>query len=278
MIDAHIHFWDPTRDDDILIVRRQPVLARRYMPEELLPELAAAGVTGAVAIQSAPNPSETAHLIETSASVDAVRAVVGWVDLAAADVGAQLDALRARPKLVGVRAMLNRAPTVDWLGMPAVRPGLEAIAARGMTLDLIAGLAHVPTILDIAKAVPSLRFVVDHGATPPTGRPEFAAWRESVARLAGETSARTKFSGFAEEAPADWTAAMLEPAFAHVLASFGPERIMWASNWPVIDLRGGYARWVAASLSLLDRANLAPSARTAILETNATAFYRVNRG
>jgi L-fuconolactonase len=277
MIDAHVHFWNPARNDDILIVRRQPVLARRYMPEELLPELAAAGVTGAVAIQSAPNPDETAHLIDTSAAVAVVRAVVGWVDLTAPDAGARLDALRTRPKLVGVRAMLNRAPTVDWLALPSVRAGLVALAERDLTLDLIAGPAQIPAILQVAKALPNLRFVVDHGATPPTGRPEFGAWRESVARLAGETSARTKFSGLAEEAPEDWKAETLAPAFEHLLACFGTERIMWASNWPVIDLRGGYARWVAASMRLLDRADLTPAARAAILETNASEFYRAPR-
>jgi L-fuconolactonase len=274
MIDAHIHFWDPAREDDILIVRRQPVLARRYMPEQLLPELAAAGVTGAVAIQSAPNPDETAHLIATCAPLDKVIAVVGWADLTAPDVAARLDALRAHPKLAGVRAMLNRAPSVDWLRSPAVRPGLEAIAARGMTLDLIAGPAHIPAILEVATALPQLRFVVDHGATPPIGKPDFAAWRAAVARLAAETTARTKFSGFAEEAPPDWTAETLVPAFERVLACFGASRILWSSNWPVIDLRGGYQRWVAASRTLLDGAGLAPEAKAAILGANAAAFYR----
>lgn len=274
MIDAHVHFWDPARNDDILIVRREPALARRYMPADLLPRLAESGVTGVVAIQSAPNPDETAHLIETSAGVDAVRAVVGWVDLTAPDIGARLDALRANPKLVGVRAMLNRAPSFDWLASADVRPGLAAIADRGMTLDLIAGPAHIPAIVEIARAIPGLRFVVDHGATPPTGRPEFPAWREAVARLAGETGALTKFSGFAEEAPPDWTAETLAPAFDHVRARFGAGRIMWASNWPVIDLRGGYRRWVAASRALLDKAGLAPDARAAILGANAAAFYR----
>lgn len=273
MMDAHIHFWNPDRDDDILIVRRQPVLKRRYMPEQLLPELAAAGVTGAVAIQSAPNPDETAHLIETSASVDAIRAVVGWVDLTAPDVGARLDALRRRPKFAGVRAMLNRAPSVDWLASAEVRPGLAAVAARGLTLDLIAGPAHIPAILEVARALPQLRFVVDHGATPPIGRPEFGAWRSAIARLAAETGACTKFSGLAEEAPAEWDTAMLAPAFEHLLACFGAARILWASNWPVIDLRGGYARWAAASRDLLDRSGLDPAARTAIVEANARAFY-----
>jgi L-fuconolactonase len=274
MIDAHFHFWNPSRNDDILIVRRKPELAGRYMPEQLLPELAAAGVTGAVAIQSAPNPDETAHLISTCAPLEAIRAVVGWVDLTAPDAAAQLDTLRTRPKVTGVRAMLNRAPSADWLRTAEVRPGLEAVAARGMTLDLIAGPANIPAILDVANAIPSLRFVVDHGATPPIGRPEFPAWREAVARLAAQTAAHTKFSGFAEEAPADWTAKTLEPAFAHLLACFGPHRIMWSSNWPVIDLRGGYQRWVAASRTLLDGAGLAPETKAAILGANALAFYR----
>jgi L-fuconolactonase len=274
MIDAHIHFWDPTRRDDILIVQREPSLDKRALPDDLLPLLAAAGVREVVAIQSAPNTSETEHLLAVSAPVAAVRAVVGWVDLAAPDCGARLVELARRPKLAGVRAMLNRAPGVGWLASPAVRPGLVALAASGLSLDLITRTEHVPEILEVAAAVPELTLIIDHGASAPTGQASYAAWMAAVAELGNRTHAFTKFSGLAEEVSAGWTAKTLEPAFRHLLSCFGPDRIMWASNWPVIDLRGGYARWVEASRELLDRAGLSASARNAIEVGTACRAYR----
>jgi L-fuconolactonase len=274
MIDGHIHFWEPARKDDILIVRREPSLDKRAMPEELAPLLAQAGVEAAVAIQSAPNGSETDHLIAVSEKVAAVRGVVGWVDLTAPDCAAQLAALARRPKVVGVRAMLNRADGPGWIASARVRPGLAALAASGLSLDLITRTEHVPAVLEAAEAVPDLQLIVDHGASPPSGRDGFDAWKDAASRLAARTNAVTKFSGLAEEAPLDWTVATLEPAFRHLLACFGPQRIMWASNWPVIDLRGGYMRWVAASRELLDRAALPAADRLAIEEGTARRAYR----
>ncbi len=276
MIDAHVHFWDPARKDDILIVRREPSLDKRAMPGDLLPLLAQAGVHEVVAIQSAPDMSETAHLLDVSAPVDAVRAVVGWVDLEAPDCAARLAELARQPKLAGVRAMLNRADGIGWLASPAVRPGLAALAASGLSLDLITRTEHVPAVLDVAAAFPDLKLIIDHGASAPTGREGYADWMVAVAELGSRTRAFTKFSGLAEEASAGWTAKALEPAFRHLLSCFGAERIMWASNWPVIDLRGGYARWVEASREMLDRANLSMGARSAIEEGTARRAYRIS--
>lgn len=277
VIDAHIHFWDMARQDDILIVRREPSLARQAMPPDVLPLMAQAGVTAAVAVQSAPNPGESDHLIEVSASIVEVRGVVGWVDLAAADVGERIRALAARPKVVGVRAMLNRVDAIGWLADARVRPGLEALAHTGLSLDVIARAKHIPEIAAVASALPDLSIVVDHGATPPLRRDDRQEWLDAVARIGAIGSISTKLSGVAEEAPEAWTPEMLEPTVRHLLACFGASRIMWASNWPVINLRGGYARWVAASRSLLDRAGLSSSERDAVEGANARRIYRLDR-
>lgn len=274
MIDAHVHFWDPAREDDILILRREPSLARRSMPDDLLPAMAAAGVTGAVAIQSAPDPGETDHLLAVCGPVPEVRAVVGWIDLAAPDAGRAIEALSRRPKVTGVRAMLNRIDDPDWLSSGRVRPGLTALAQAGLTLDLIARADHVKSIIAVANALPQLDIVVDHGATAPIRQGDVGAWSDAVARLGAETRACTKFSGLAEEAAPDWSVDQLEPAFRRLLASFGAGRIMWASNWPVIDLRGGYARWASASRELLDRAGLSRDERQLIEDGTARRFYR----
>lgn len=275
MIDAHIHFWDMARDDDILIVRREPSLRRQAMPPELLPLMAQAGVRGAVAVQSAPNPGESGHLIGVSARLAEVRGVVGWVDLTAPDVRDRARTLAARPKVVGVRAMLNRVEPVGWLAEDRVRPGLEALAEAGLSLDVIARAEHVPAVAAVAEALPGLAIVVDHGATAPLRRNDRRDWLTAIARIGAIGSIATKFSGLAEEAPENWTPETLEPAFRHLLTCFGPRRIMWASNWPVIDLRGGYARWLAASRTLLDRAGLSASEREAIEDANARRIYRL---
>lgn len=275
VIDAHIHFWDMRRRDDILIVRREPSLARQSMPDDLLPLMEPAGVTGAVAIQSAPNSDETDHLIEVSARTRKVLGVVGWVDLAADDIRARIRALAARPKVIGARAMLNRVDPPGWLAERGVRPGLKALAEFGLSLDVIARTEHAPAIAAVAAAVPELAIVVDHGASAPLRRPDRADWIAAIRQLADLPSVSTKFSGLAEEAAEDWTTDTIAPAFAHLLACFGPGRIMWASNWPVVDLRGGYARWVSASRQLLDAAALSAPARAAIEDGNARRIYRL---
>ncbi len=276
MIDAHIHFWDPTRRDDILIVQREPSLNIRAMPEELSPLLAAAGVDAAIAIQSAPNGDETDHLIETSAKMPAIKGVVGWVDLTTPDVAARLAALAQRPKVKGVRAMLNRVDGADWLTRAAVQTGVAAVRDAGLSLDLITRTEHIPAVAKTAAAFPDLTIIVDHGASPPSGKPGFAAWQAGIEMLGAHKRVFTKFSGLAEEAAPDWRAATLEPALRHLLKCFGPDRLMWASNWPVIDLRGGYARWVAESRTLLDNAGLSAAGRRAIEETTARTAYRID--
>lgn len=275
MIDAHIHFWDMRRQDDILVVRREPTLARQAMPEDLRPLMTDAGVTGAVAIQSAPNFSETDHLIEVSARTAEVLGVVGWVDLAARDVREHIRALAALPKVVGVRAMLNRVEPVGWLAEDRIRPGLAALVEAGLSLDVIARAEHAPEIAKVAAALPDLRIIVDHGASAPLRRPDRQEWVGAIERIAAFPSISTKFSGLAEEAPENWVPEMLEPAFQHLLACFGPARIMWASNWPVINLRGGYARWASASRALLDRAALSRPDRQAIEDGNVRRIYRI---
>lgn len=275
MIDAHVHFWDMSRKDDILIVRREPSLARQAMPDDLRPLITSAGVTGAVAIQSAPDASETDHLIDVSASMAEVRGVVGWVDLAAHDVHKRIRKLATRPKIVGVRAMLNRVDPVDWLANDRLRPGLAALVEAGLSLDVIARAEHAPAISVVAESLPELRIIIDHGASAPLRRSDRQDWIDAIDRLAAFPSISTKFSGLAEEAPENWTPETLEPAFRHLLASFGPARIMWASNWPVINLRGGYAAWVSASRTLLDRADLARPERLAIEGGNARRIYRI---
>ncbi|NDH54785.1 MAG: amidohydrolase, partial [Betaproteobacteria bacterium] len=137
IIDSHVHFWDPARGDDILIVRRERPLQYRFYPEDLRPQLDAVGVDRCIVIQSAPHGDETRHLLDLTRDLAWVHGVVGWVDLESEDVADVLAGLRAAGPLVGVRVMLHRLDDASWITRPAVDRGLRALQKAGLSLDLI---------------------------------------------------------------------------------------------------------------------------------------------
>lgn len=276
IIDAHVHFWDPARGDDILIVRRENAMRRRFYPDDLRPQLEAAGVDRCVVIQSAPQVAETRHLLDLVRGLAWVHGVVGWVDLEQEDVADALAALRAAGPLVGVRVMLHRIDDAQWINRPAVARGLRALAAAGMSLDLITEPRHLVAVREALCAAPELRAIVNHGATPPIAAGAFEPWATALTRLARDTGAWCKFSGLREVAGMDPSDDRVLPYAGHMLAAFGPQRLLYASNWPVCDLAGGHAAWWASAHAILDRLGGAGADRDAIFGGNAERAYRTN--
>ncbi|MBL8701328.1 MAG: amidohydrolase family protein [Alphaproteobacteria bacterium] len=270
MIDAHVHFWRPARGDDILILRREARLRRDYLPDDLAPLLATAGVSRAVVIQSAPSIDETRFQLALTRDLPWIAGVVGWVDLEHPDAGRDLDELQRDARFRGVRVMLHRLDDPAWIERPAALAGLRSLASRGLSLDLIAREPHLEACRRALGAVPGLRAVVDHGGGPPIAERRWEPWADAIARLARDTGALCKFSGLLEESqPGDGEAALLRYA-GHLAASFGPARLVFASNWPVCDLVGGYARWLDIARNLARRLALPPAA---LFEANARRLY-----
>lgn len=269
-IDAHVHFWRPALGHDILILRREPRLCRDYQPDDLAPAMAAAGIARAVVVQSAPSRAESEYQLALAADLPWVAGVVGWVDLAAADAGAQLDRLQRAGRLVGVRAMLNRIEDPGWIAGAAVHAGLLELARRGLSLDLIARPLHLDACRRALARVPDLRAVVDHGGGPPIAARGFDPWAGLVAALARETGASCKFSGLFEEAAEGDGRDALLPYASHLASCFGSDRLLFASNWPVCEIAGGYAGWHAAARDLAVGLGLDLAA---MFETNARRLY-----
>lgn len=270
MIDGHVHFWRPSRGDDILILRREPRLRRDYLPADLTPLLAAAGIARVVVIQSAPDIAETRFQLELTQDIDWVGGVIGWIDLEGADLVRDLDTLQRMPRFRGVRVMLHRLDDPDWIARPAVIAGLRELATRGLSLDLIAREPHLEACRRALAAVPSLRAVIDHGGGPPIAERRWQPWADAIAAVARESAVSCKFSGLLEEARPEDDAAALLPYAEHLVAAFGPERLVFASNWPVCDLVGGYVRWFVMARDLASRLNLPASA---LFEGNACRLY-----
>lgn len=273
MIDSHQHFWTTARGDYGWLKPEDEVLYRDFGPEDLMPLIERAGVANTVLVQAAPTVAETRYLLEIADRTDWIAAVVGWVALDEVGVEHTLDELAAHPALCGVRPMIQDVPDDDWMLGDALGSGLEALTERDLCFDALVLPRHLSRLLTLLERHPDLRVVVDHGAKPEIREGRFDDWAADIARIAGESSACCKLSGLVTEAGPSWQPQDLLPYVTHLIECFGPERLMWGSDWPVVELAGGFDRWQAATHELL--AGLNDEEREAILGATAKRFYRL---
>jgi L-fuconolactonase len=275
-IDAHHHLWTLARGDYGWLTPALAPIYRDFQLSDLAPHLAAAGIEGTILVQAASTEAETMFLLDIAESSDVVRGVVGWTDFDAADAIARVDALAARNLLVGLRPMVQDIADDDWLLGPALAPLLTAMARNDLVFDALALPRHLPRLLQVISRHPDLAFVLVHCGKPRLATGEIATWQRDIALLAEHPNIVCKLSGLVTEAAPDWNIADLRQAVDHVVACFGPERLLWGSDWPVVDLAGGYARWFAAAETLL--ADLTPDDKQAIFGGNAARVYLSKRG
>jgi L-fuconolactonase len=272
-IDAHQHFWRPVRADYGWLTPALAPIYRDFEPADLRPLLARTGVDATVLVQAAPTVAETRFLLELAAATDFVAGVVGWAPLDAPEAADVLADLARDRRLRGVRPMLHDIPDVDWMLRPELTAGLRAIAALDLTFDALVRPPHLPNLLRLLDRHPDLRVVIDHGAKPEIAAGRRQPWAEDMARLARDTRARVKLSGLVTEDGPGWSVERLRPYVDHLLDTFGPDRLIFGSDWPVVTLRAGYADWLAAAEALL--AGLERPAREGVLGLNAVACYRL---
>lgn len=275
-IDAHHHFWDPARRSypwmvgDALAPIRKP-----FGPADLVPELAAQGVSGTVLVQTISSLEETREFLALAASWEFIWGVVGWVDLTSAAVGDDLDALRDGPggdRLVGIRHQVHDETDPDWLRRADVRRGLAAVQARGLRYDLLVRTRELPAAADTVGALPNLQFVLDHVAKPRIVDGDDPEWRKGMPALAALPNVAVKLSGMVTEADwASWTPADLRPFVESVVDWFGVERLMFGSDWPVCLLAASYAGVVEGLKQALGELSTGDEAR--IFGSNAVQVY-----
>ncbi len=283
-IDAHQHFWQLARGDYGWLradAAGVAPLARDFLPDDIVPLLRAHGVSRTVLVQAAPTVAETDFMLSLAASHDFIGGVVGWVDLADASAASTLARLAADERLKGVRPMLQDLPEDDWI-VDAPRPdALRALQRLDLHLDALVRPRQLAPLARFARAWPQLPLVIDHAAKPPLASDwndeAMRAWRRDMAALAAAPQVSCKISGLLTElatpdrATNDRAMACLRPAVDALLGWFGPERLMWGSDWPVLTLAGGYADWVTLSDALL--APLSDGERAQVLHGSAQRFY-----
>lgn len=273
-VDAHIHFWQLARGDYSALTPEMPVLLRDHLPADLAPELAANGIGQIVVVQAAETVAETRFTLGLARDWPTIAAVVGWIDPADPRLAATIDALAADPRLKGFRPVRDDNRSMAWLAEPALAPGLEAIAARGLSLDvLVQDPDEVPHVTAIAARYPELAVILDHCGKPDIRGGRFQPWAEDTAALAANANVSCKLSGLLNCAGPDAAADALRPYADHVLAAFGADRVMWASDWPPLKLAADYGRWCAVTDMLL--ADLDGQDRVAVLGGTASRVYRL---
>ena len=270
-VDAHQHFWSLSRGDYGWLTPDSGSIYRDFGPKDLVPLLEAAGIDRTVLVQAAPTEAETLYLLDIAAAMPCVAAVVGWVDLAARNAPDRLAALAANRRLRGVRPMLQDLPDPEWVLGDELRPALAAMAELGLRFDALVKPQHLRPLLIFLDQNPDLAVVIDHGAKPAIRSGMLNTWARDMREIARETSVSCKLSGLVTEAKVDWQMGDLDYCISHLLDCFGPDRLMWGSDWPVVELAGGYRRWHEAAHACLS--TLPTAERERIFGGNASRFY-----
>jgi L-fuconolactonase len=274
LIDAHQHFWRVGENGFSWPTPDLAAIHRDFGPADLEAVAAPLGLTGCMLVQSQPDDRDTDWLLAMAADEPLVLGVVGWVDLASPEAPARIARLSRNPKLRGLRPMLQSLDDDAWIAAPGLDPALDAMVAHGLSLDALVLTRHLPHLLALARRRPELAIVIDHGAKPPIAHGDHdGAWARGVDGLAALPQVFCKLSGLLTEAAPGQGADALSPYVARLVAAFGPERLMWGSDWPVLNLAGGYGAWLALARDLsglTDAADLA-----ALFGGTCRRFYRI---
>ena len=285
VIDAHLHLWNTERLPYEWLQRPEnAAINRTFGVEDFRSRAARAGVDRAVLVQAADTAADTEAMFEIASGHPEIAGVVAWVPLDRPDEAAiQLDQLAARPGFAGIRNLIHDQPDPDWLLRPLVGEGLALLEQQGIPFDVISvlprHLRHVPVL---SERYPALRMVLDHLAHPPLGGADpvgpgswtdAAHWGELITAAARNPLVFAKVSGLYPPDPS-WTAEDLRSVVEFAFELFGPDRLMFGSDWPVAELGGGYVKMRTELGKLFDQ--LSAPERDAILSTTATRFYALS--
>lgn len=253
-------------------------IRRRFGPDDLAPLLERTGVERTIVVQARSSLVETRVLLALAAATPFVAGVVGWVDLADAGVTDEISALRSAPGgewLVGIRHQVHDEPDPAWLLRPAVRRGLAAVEAAGLAYDLLVRPRELPAALETVRGLPDVRFVIDHLAKPPIRVGAMQPWADLIEPFGELTNAWCKVSGLVTEVdPVAWRPGDIGPFVDHAIDVFGPDRLMFGSDWPVCLLTATYERVHEVARDWLGRLTAAEQA--AVFGDNAVRVYKLD--
>jgi len=273
-IDSHQHFWIYNQYEYDWIDDSMAAIRRNFLPRDLRPELDANGFSGSVVVQTRQTLAETRWLLELAEENPWVTGVVGWADLQSPDIRAQLKQLAQNPKLVGLRHIVQSEPDDRFLLRPDFMRGIAALAEFDLAYDILIYTKHLPVAREFVRQFPHQRFVLDHLAKPPIKNGNLDAWAEGIRRLADFPNVFCKLSGLVTEADwLAWTPEQIIPCLDRAFESFGADRLMIGSDWPVCLVAAQYSRVMNLVKEYIQ--SKSADAQAAVLGGNAQKFWRL---
>jgi L-fuconolactonase len=274
-IDSHQHFWNPARGDYDWMPMDNAILARPYGPADLEPHLIAHQIDQTVLVQAAASVEETEYMLGIADTSPRVAGVVGWINFEDPSHAHHLRRLAKHPKFLGVRPMIQDIPDVAWMLRKDIQWAYELIVECDLTFDALGFPRHLENFLTLLLRYPDMRVVIDHCMKPQIrthSKDSFSFWASGMAHLAENTAAFCKFSGLVTETNG-WSIEAMRPYSDHLLKVFGPDRMMWGSDWPVCRLEASYDAWHDAARVLT--AHLPTEAQQSLFGGTAQTFYRL---
>jgi L-fuconolactonase len=272
-VDAHQHFWAIARGD-YGWMDSSPHLApirRDFMPADFDTYRQKYQIDRTVLVQAAPSIEETDYMLGLADATPWIAKVVGWVDFENPDHRRHLERWARHAKFSGVRPMIQDIADVDWMLRPDVQWAYDAVCALDLTFDALGVPRHLGNFQRLFDRYPKMRIVIDHCLKPEIRNDGFDTWAGAMADIAAKTPVYCKLSGLATEAKPGWDVATLRPYADHVISSFGADRVMWGSDWPVVNLAGGYDPWRSAADAIVSTTD-----RDRIFGRTAKEFYRIS--
>lgn len=273
-IDAHQHFWHYNPAEHVWMTDEMADLKRDFLPEDLKPLLERTGIDGTVAVQARQNLKETEWLLELADRYDFIKGVVGWVDLRSPEVKQQLEIYSQHPKLKGVRHVVHDEPDDRFMLREDFLRGLSLLREFDLTYDLLLFPKHLPIAVEVVKQFPDQKFVLDHIAKPFIRDHVLSPWDEDIRALAQFENVYCKVSGMVTEAVwKQWQIADFRPYLDVVFDCFGPDRLMFGSDWPVCTLSATYEEVVHIVQDYLQQ--FPTEIQERVLGQNAVTFYNL---
>ncbi|MCL6258111.1 amidohydrolase family protein [Aquiflexum sp. TKW24L] len=273
-IDSHQHFWNYSAESHSWMDESMLRIQRDFLPKDLKPLLEATGFGGCVAVQASQSESENDFLLSFAEQNDFIKGIVGWIDLQSKDLTDRLHYYSQHPKIKGFRHIIQDEPDLDFMLRPTFLHGISKLQEFGFTYDILIYPQHLPNAYTLAKSIPNQLFVIDHLAKPNIKGPEVEFWRKGLEKIASLENVHCKISGMVTEADwKSWEKEQFEPYIATALATFGIDRLMYGSDWPVCTLSATYkdAYWIVEDFF----SSFSKSEQNKLFGSNASSFYKL---
>ena len=273
MIDSHQHFWKVSRGDYRWLTEDLGPIYRDFLPEDLAPLLAETGIEKTILVQAADSDAETDFMLSLAAQHTFIAGVVGWVDMASDNAAERIRNLAENPYFKGIRPMIQDIADPDWMLGEKLDSAFQALQDNQLCFDALVLPKHLPNLLTLLKRYPALRTVIDHGAKPDIAGGDTRQWADDIAVIAEQTNAYCKVSGLVTEAGQQAHLQGLQPTFDHLYRCFGARRLMWGSDWPVLNLSMDYTTWRQLTTELC--ASMTTIEKQQLLGDTASEFYQL---